>query len=363
MFTALLHMRPQTRKRFRPNNNIIDDNNKANVCQALFWAPDGHVISCLIFTRLCEVVTGISVSQRRNLVTKELSSLSRFTHLISSRTSIWTRQRDQAVNLQGLQRMRNNLLLSQWSGSNPLYFAALIVHSQQITFSSCFSEQILRRPCCHQRGASGLLETRRNSPLRQNQWILRTFPWWRHAAVSMNVSHSHWLPVCEYFQPLCSFLSVVGLSLPSLLFDQLRLFLSLSFSFLAKLPSQCGDNFPPAVRTTYFEKDVSLQTIYISFTLLTDSWFPPLRPVLLQRDFFVHVAGEGGDPATPTPEAAVQRKGAGFRAAGGQTGLHKVLGSLAFLGPAQTSEFPTRIIPSFIDSTIAMILVYKQLGE
>lgn len=44
----------------------------------------------------------------------------------------------------------------------------------------------------------------------------------------MNVSRSH----REYFQPLCSVLSVVGLSLPHLLFDQLCLFLPLLLLFL-----------------------------------------------------------------------------------------------------------------------------------
>ena len=142
--------------------------------------------------------------------------------------------------------MRNNLL-SQWSGSNPLHFAALIIHSHQITFSFSFSSWILPRLCFHQKFAAVLQETGKNSPLRQNQWILRTFPWWKRAAVLMNVSWSHWPPVLEYFQPLCSFLSAVGLSRPSLLFDQLCLFLSLSFCFFSKLFSQCGNNFPPAV--------------------------------------------------------------------------------------------------------------------
>lgn len=97
----------------------------------------------------------------------------------------------------------------------------------------------------------------------------------------------------------------MGLSLPSLLFDQLCLFLSLSFSSLAKLPLQCSDNFPPAVGTAYFEKNVSLQTKKKkkSFTILTDSWFPPPGLVLLPRNFFVHIADEGGDPATPRPRA------------------------------------------------------------
>lgn len=183
------------------------------------------------------------------------------------------------------------------------------------------------------------------------------------ATVSMNVSRSHWLPVWEYFRPLCSFLSVVGLSLPSLLFDQLCLFLSHSFSSLVKLPLQRSDNFPPAVGATYFEKDVSLQTKKKSFTILTNSWFPLPQLVLLQRNFFVHVAGEGGDSATPTLGAAVQLIGTGYGAAGGWTGLHRVLGSLASLGSTQTSEFPTGIIPSFIDSKIAVILVYEQPGD
>lgn len=113
----------------------------------------------------------------------------------------------------------------------------------------------------------------RTVPSGKNQWILRTFPWWRRACVSVNVSRSHWQPVWEYFQPLCSFLSVVGLSLPSLLFDQLCLFLSLSFSSLAKLPLQCSDNFPPAVGTTYFEKDVSLQTKKKKKILYYPNWF------------------------------------------------------------------------------------------
>ena len=103
-------------------------------------------------------------------------------------------------------RMRTNLL-SQWSGSNPLYFAALIIHSHWITFSFSFSSWILPRFCFHQKIAAVPQEPGKNSPLRQNHQILGTSPCWRGTAVLMNVSCRQWPPVLEDFWPLCSFLS------------------------------------------------------------------------------------------------------------------------------------------------------------
>lgn len=118
----------------------------------------------------------------------------------------------------GNPKNENNLCLSQWSGSNPLDFAALIIHSHQITFLFSFNNWILPRVCFHQKIATILQKKGKNSSLRQNQWILRTSSQWKHKAVLMNVSHSHLLPVLEYFQPLCSSLLWVCLCL---LFDQL----------------------------------------------------------------------------------------------------------------------------------------------
>lgn len=76
----------------------------------------------------------------RKLVTEELSNPSGFTQLLSWRTRIWTRQCDQAINLQGIQRMKNNLL-SQWSGSHPLHlqlwlFTAIRSHFHSISVDS-----------------------------------------------------------------------------------------------------------------------------------------------------------------------------------------------------------------------------------
>lgn len=175
-------------------------------------------------------------------------------------------------------RMRNNLP-SQWFGSNPLHFTALIIHSHWITFS-LFHQLNSTQALFPSNNCSVSPGNREEHPLGQNPQILRTFQGWK-CALNWRMSHSHQLPVPEYFQPLCSFFSVEGLSLPNLLFDQLCLF---HLSFFSS--PNCIHN---AVTTShlqwiYFERDVSLQIFKKSLTF-TNSWFPPPQPVLPQRNF------------------------------------------------------------------------------
>lgn len=153
-------------------------------------------------------------------------------------------------------RMRNNLLLSQWSGSNPVHFAALIIHSHWITFS-LFQQFDSTQALFPFKNFSSSPGNREEHVLRQNQWILRTFRWWKYASVLMNVLCSHWLPVCEYFQPLCSFLSVVGLSLPNLLLTKPSVSVTLFFCF-SKIAFTMWWQLPTCGGTTYIERDVSL---------------------------------------------------------------------------------------------------------
>lgn len=145
---------------------------------------------------------------------------------------------------------------------------------------------MLLRLCFHQKIAAFLQETGKNSSLRQNQWLLRTLPWWKCVAVLMNVSRSHWLPVRAYFRPLCSFLSAVGLSLPSLLLDWLCLFLAVFSFFFSKIAFIMQQQLPTRSGTTYFERNMSLQ---IKNALLSPSFdFFPLRHFCHRWTFCPH---------------------------------------------------------------------------
>jgi hypothetical protein len=177
--------------------------------------PEGHY----------EIIV-IHILQMRKLVQWKLSHWSKVTQLRSCRAKIWTRQFTYKTEVWHA--------LGQSSGSKPLHLATLHIHDIRPHFHS----------------ASAIRFYPGSVPIEKSQHFSRTqgraipsgtisassgHSRWKCVAVLMNISQRHWLPVHEYFRSLCSFLSVVDLSLPSLLFDRFCLFLSLSFLPFSKI--------------------------------------------------------------------------------------------------------------------------------
>lgn len=83
----------------------------------------------------------------------------------------------------------------------------------------------------------------------------------------------------------------------------------------------------------------------------------------MPKNFFVHITDEGSESGTPTQGAAVCLQGQDLGPEGDTQGCSGRWDCQHLWVPHQTSEFPAGMIPSFTDSKIAVILVYKQLGE
>lgn len=107
--------------------------------------------------------------------------------------------------------MSNDDLLSRWSRPNPLHFAALIIHSQQIAFSfSCRLDSIHALFPSKNRSVSP--GNRQEQSLQAKSEASQLAP-----CADALLSWALQPPVHECFRPLCPFLSAEGLSLRSLL--------------------------------------------------------------------------------------------------------------------------------------------------
>lgn len=150
--------------------------------------------------------------------------------------------------------MKNNLLLSQWSGYNPFHLAAQIIHSHQITLL-LFSNWILPRLCFHQKITAVLQATGKNIPSGKISGSLGHFAggnvplsWW----LSHTQTPAAIMSVFSFFVPFS--LLCVCFCLTFSLTNSVCFCHSLFFFTSAKLLSPCRDKFPPAMETPILKR-------------------------------------------------------------------------------------------------------------